>query len=378
MLARMLAGETRCRMKWCPAALLITLSCQVVSAPCDRFDSGCNPLFVSLLARIKATDPEGRVVLLSPSTSSLDLFEIDARTGNATLKLSSGGPSNFSALRTMGHLGVVQSPSDLTLVDASSGTIVARSTASETNGLSIGLLDAPRRLYYVTHSADQALFLYGIREDRPQKIQTTALGSTNFTHLALPPDRRFLYLANTGAVELTHYSLHSDGTLASIGANMTPPANAEALTVEPTGRFLYLLSGTTLHTLNINSTDGSLTNSGLSTANVANGSARFFYSHSGRHIYIYSDAGLVTCEIQANGALVSRSVLSPPRGDNSASAFKSFSGMDLDFSRNFFFIASVSPAGLYTGSFDPVTELPVLHGMIPTAGAPAAVGYFQR
>lgn len=357
------------------ALCLFAAACQVVSVPCEPFDSGCNPLVVSILALKAPRDPEARLILMSPATGSMELFDISARSGQPISKGTSGGPTNLFIVRTVGSLGVIQDSTSVSLVESQSGTLVLRNTVNEAGGLYHGLLDKERRLYYVTTNTAMSMFVYGIRDDRPEKIQTTALGTSFFTQIALHPDRRFIYLANTGAVELSHYSLNADGTLGSPVANMTPPVNVEALTVEPGGRFLYLLNGTTLHTLNIGS-DGSLTDPGLSTANVANGSARFFYSSSGRHMYIYSDAGLVTCEITANGALLTRSVLSPPRGDNSAGAYKAFSGMEVDFSKNFFFLASVSPAGLYTGAFDPQTELPVLHGVIASTAVPAAVGYF--
>jgi hypothetical protein len=130
-------------------------------------------------------------------------------------------------------------------------------------------------------------------------------------------------------------------------------------------------ASTAVHTFVIDQNTGALSNPSLSLAGISNLGTRFHFSSSGRYLYTFSGQGLFTSQVNGDGSLTLIDSLAP-RGNSAASNYKAYSGMAFDFSRNFFYLASDNPAGLYFGRVEADERL-TLDSLLPIATPPALV-----
>jgi 6-phosphogluconolactonase (cycloisomerase 2 family) len=92
------------------------------------------------------------------------------------------------------------------------------------------------------------------RAGTPQLFQTAAIGNKQAVGVLTDPLQRFVYVTTSGGIEV--YRIAADGNLPSPPASSTPGVGLP--TIEPSGRFLYAASGTSIAGFEIDAATGAL------------------------------------------------------------------------------------------------------------------------
>ena len=251
-------------------------------------------------------------------TSVGTLTSLDV-SGNITASSISGTTtvlrtSSFAANGIIQSTNRIQAPMLPTYTGIGSTTLLNKNTATG-GSPTVGCVDPTGRFAYVVNSATATVSMYTIDQNGILTSIGTpvATGATPYS-VAVDPTGRFVYVVNLGGNTVSQYSINqTTGALTSITTAIATSASPYDVTVDPTGRYVYTISfaggsnPAVISGFSINQTTGALT--ALSPAtNSISGYAGYGITvdPSGRFVYVAAGGAIGMFSInQSNGTLTS-------------------------------------------------------------------------
>lgn len=132
---------------------------------------------------------------------------------------------------------------------------------------------------------------------------TLSLSATSH-RIALAPSSKFAYISNYGDGTVSAYIINADGTLTANGSPIAAGAFPQPVTVDPSGKFVYVVNGNganqvSMFTVN---TDGTLAANGTVSAGLSWPGA-VVVAPDGKSAYIPSGSTILLYAINADGTL---------------------------------------------------------------------------
>lgn len=305
------------------------------------FMAGFNPASIT-------TDPLGKFVYVTNSFNgtggnSVSAYIINSTTG--ALAAVAGSP--FAA-------GI--NPSSVTVDPSGKFAYVANSA------------DSTVSTYTINNTSGSLAALSSVAGRSGNRAMAMSKGTAELTYTP-----KFAYVANYGSSDISAYSIDAGtGVLTSVGANVASGTNPKSLTVDPSGKFVYVANhfngtgGNSVSAYTINTSTGVLTSAGVDVG-TGTSPVSITVDPSGRFAYVanYGSANISTYTIDSTkGLLTSTGVVTAGTNPNSIS---------IDPSGRFAYVAnfgSVSVAGSVTAySIDSGNG-----ALAAVAGSPFAAG----
>ncbi len=205
-------------------------------------------------------------------------------------------------------------------INASNGTLSSLSSPIATGtGPSAIASDPAGRFAYVSNSNSSNISGYTINQTTgvlsqitgsPFSLDTLSFGPESLT---VEPSGRFLYVADTGSNTLSSYSINqADGVISLLTNSPTTSVDPIAITIDPTGRFAYVANtspSNSVSTFSIDPISGDLTAVGTPAA-AGSAPNAVAVEPTGRFVYV-ANIGIASYNISAyrinplTGALIS-------------------------------------------------------------------------
>ena len=237
-----------------------------------RIDTGFSPGALTMSA-------DGNLLFVMNEVSD----NIGVYTANSGLLTQISG-SPFSTLPSPAAMALTPSgkflyvlisdpPSVAGYTVSSSGSLqsIPGSTPTGMGPLALAV-DPGEKFLYVANTLDNTLSIFSINATTGALTKITNspfITGTNPTSLTVSTSGQYLYIANLGSSNITAYSIGSDGQPSLITGSPFATVGTPALIMsDPDGKFLYVVnqSSKILSVLQIDNTDGTLTNSPASAS----------------------------------------------------------------------------------------------------------------
>jgi 6-phosphogluconolactonase (cycloisomerase 2 family) len=206
-------------------------------------------------------------------------------------------------------------------------------------------------------------FLWALSEVSPGKITTFQVSAANgalsqpvptstnafCSALVVHPTGKFVYVACPLSQTLFLYSADgSTGALTQIGSLGQTVASGGHMVVSPDGKFLFLLSATSIRRFSVDTTTGQLTSLGTTSVSGASGASDIAIRPTGNFLYVSADSSLGgfirPYAIDANGGLTAATEVALPS--------RTTASLALDATGSFLYAALFTPGSVTTYQVD--------------------------
>jgi YVTN family beta-propeller protein len=217
-------------------------------------------------------DPSGQYTYtLNSNSQDISLFQVDSLSGalsesecdlvNATLTCGTGGGTPISMVfGSSGRFAYVanQYVNTITVheLDSSTGALSSFNSVQPPVDDAAGGSNFPVKLslhpsgdfLYVVHEISNDVTIYGIDANDGTLLPITgspvASSGTGSIDIAITPNGNYAYLANSTSGDISLYTIDASGFLIanSVTASITTGLVPQALAVDPTGQWLYMIS----------------------------------------------------------------------------------------------------------------------------------------
>jgi DNA-binding beta-propeller fold protein YncE len=315
-------------------------------------------------------------------SSSVSAYTIHAATGalasagtTTTINLPTSvavDPSGKFAYTT--HEILVETPTQNVspyTIDGTTGALTRGSAAAGvgSNPASIAV-DPSGRFAYVANQAAYNVSIHAIDAGTGALTWTgSAPAGIDPTSVAIDPSGRFAYVANSyqsniGSGSVSIYSINtSTGALTAVGGELTTGPNPTSITVDPSGRFVYVVHANGVQSYVINTT-GALINA--SSAAAGTDPRSVIVEPSGRFAYVANGGGNVSAfSIHATtGALTSFATVTA--GDQPRS-------ITVDPSGKFAYVANLGSSDVSVYTIDATSGALTEIGTMPAGTGPISI-----
>ena len=256
-------------------------------------------------------------------------------------------------------------------INGTTGTLtsVGAAAAVASNPASIAV-DPSGRFAYVANQAAYNVSIHAIDAGTGALTWTGSVGAgIDPTSVAVDPSGRFAYVANSyqsniGSGSVSIYSINtSTGALTAVGGELTTGPNPTCITVDPSGRFVYVAHANGVEAYVINTT-GALINASSAAAGTDPRSVTV--EPSGRFAYVANGGGNVSAfSIHATtGALTSFATVTA--GDQPRS-------ITVDPSGKFAYVANLGSSDVSVYTVSVTTGALTLVGTMPAGTGPVSI-----
>lgn len=216
---------------------------RVAALPVDATDSNVS-------GRALAVSPGGRRVYVGASDQTLRQVAVGADgTMSAAAPLAIGTNIRAVSVDPLGRFAYAYTDSTdaYAFAMAADGALTPAGSSTTVNGAESGPIahDATGRFIYAASGLDQDYTVFGIGTDGVlQAPRTAATRTWQVLAMQAHPSRALLYVLNAQDAQVWVYQIGSDGTLTSVG-NVSSGADPRGMTLDASGRYLYVLGGST-------------------------------------------------------------------------------------------------------------------------------------
>jgi hypothetical protein len=216
---------------------------RAAALPVDATDSNVS-------GQALAVSPGGRRVYVGASDQTLRQVAVGADGAmSAAAPLVIGANIRSVSVDPLGRFAYAHTNSTeaYAFAMAADGALTPAGSSTTVIGAESGPIahDATGRFVYAASGLDQDYTVFGIGTDGVLQAPRIA-GTRTWQVPAMQahPSRALLYVLNAQDTQVWVYQIGSDGTLASIG-NVPSGADPRGMTLDASGRYLYVLGGTT-------------------------------------------------------------------------------------------------------------------------------------
>jgi 6-phosphogluconolactonase (cycloisomerase 2 family) len=318
---------------------------------------------------------------ISSGTGALLPLGTPVATGSAPYAVAAAPSGNFLYVSN-----TLSNTVSIFAVDPSIGALTAAGAPVRTGSQPRSMAMTPSgKFLYVACTADGSVTTYAVNPATgalTADASPLAFGKAAGIELTVTPDSRFAYIMvrdlNTAMATVTAYSIDPVTGALTAGAVVTPSGDSTSPRVDPSGRFVYWgidqstpnNGAATLMAYSINANTGALT--AIGTGTPAGGATALTIDPTGQYVYLISSLNAVATDDkitafsidQTSGAL---SQIGPPVLTGGAP-----SALACDPSGQFVYVANASPAA-FNATFDDVSAY-AIESAAATAGQVVTAG----
>ena len=216
---------------------------RAAAMPVDANDS-------NVAGRALAVSPGGRRVYVGASDQTLRQVAVGIDgTMSAAASLAIGANIRSVSVDPLGRFAYAYTDSTeaYAFAMAADGALSAAGSSTTVTGTETGPIahDATGRFVYAASSSDQDFTVFGIGTGGVLEAPRTAATRTwQVTAMQAHPSRGLLYVLNQQDTEVTVFQIAADGTLTGVGS-VSSGADPRGMTLDASGRYLYVLGGST-------------------------------------------------------------------------------------------------------------------------------------
>ncbi len=216
---------------------------RAAALPIDATDSNVS-------GRALAVSPGGRRVYVGASDQTLRQVAVGADGAmSAGAPLAIGANIQAVSVDPLGRFAYAYTDSNeaYAFAVAADGALTPAGSSTTVAGTGSGPIahDATGRFVYAASGLDQDYTVFGIGTDGVlQAARIAGTRTWQVPAMQAHPSRALLYVLNAQDTEVWVYQIGTDGTLTSVG-NVSSGADPRGMTLDASGRYLYVLGGST-------------------------------------------------------------------------------------------------------------------------------------